>query len=217
MVVQQRPCDTNRSSASVIPVLDTPWKVFNDLYRRVIYPYTRLLFAVNRIPWHPSWRFHGAPIIQKHRQSIMRFGPRMRLRSSIRSNPLGPTHPVILCTWQPGAVLEIGTDFGMTGGSVVAAQRITIGDRVTVGANCTIIDTDFHPLESKQRQLHPQDAEIAPVVIEDDVFIGMNCLILKGITLGRGSVIGAGSVVTRDVPPYSVVAGNPAQIIRTRR
>lgn len=201
----------------MIPVLDTPWKVLNDLCRRVMYPYTRLLFVVYGIAWHPSWRFYGVPIIQKHRQSNMRIGPRMGLRSSMRSNPLGPSHPVILCTWQPGAVLEIGADFGMTGGSIVAAARITIGDRVTVGANCTIIDTDFHPLDAKQRHLHPQDAETAPVVIEDDVFIGMNCLILKGITLGRGSVIGAGSVVTRDVPPYSVVAGNPAQIIRTRR
>jgi acetyltransferase-like isoleucine patch superfamily enzyme len=133
----------------------------------------------------------------------------------VRSNPLGPHHPVILCTWQSGALLEIGADFGMTGGSIVAAERITIGDRATVGANCTIIDTDFHPLEPTLRQRQPQAGRSAPIVIEDDVFIGMNCLILKGITIGHGSVIGAGSVVTRNVPPGVIVAGNPACVIRS--
>lgn len=145
----------------------------------------------------------------------MRFGPRLGLRSRVRSNPLGPNHPVILCTWQAGAVLTIGADFGMTGGSIVAAECITIGDRVTIGANTTIIDTDFHPLDPEQRRLHPQEARTAPVVIEDDVFIGMNCLILKGVTIGRGSVIGAGSVVTKSVPPGVIVAGNPERMIRS--
>ena len=145
----------------------------------------------------------------------MRFGRGLRLRSSVHSNPLGPNHPVILCTWQAGAVLEIGDDFGMTGGSIVAAQRIAIGSRVAVGANTTIIDTDFHPLHPAERCLHPQDAKTAPVVIEDDVFVGMNCLILKGVTIGRGSVVGAGSVVTRDVPSGSIVAGNPAHVVAT--
>jgi len=143
----------------------------------------------------------------------MRFGEGLQLRSSVRSNPLGPNHPVILCVWQAGAILEIGHDFGMTGGSIVAAERITIGDWVTVGANTTIIDTDFHPLDPIQRRLHPQEAKTAPVVIENGVFIGMNCLILKGVTIGQGSVVGAGSVVTRDVPPGTIVAGNPARVI----
>jgi acetyltransferase-like isoleucine patch superfamily enzyme len=101
----------------------------------------------------------------------------------------------------------------MTGGSLCAAQKIIIGDRVIIGANSTIIDTDFHPLQGDNRRTHPQEAATAPVIIEDDVFIGMNCLILKGITLGKGCVVGAGSVVTRDVPPEMIVGGNPAKVI----
>lgn len=195
-------------------VWDTPWKVWNGLWRWLAYPWVRLLFATNGIPWGCGWRFYGVPIIQKHRCSIMRFGPGFSLRSSTRSNPLGPNHPVILCTWQAGAVLEIGANFGMTGGTLCAAEQITIRDNVTVGANTTIIDTDFHPLDLEVRRLYPQETQTAPVLIEDDVFIGMNCLILKGVTIGQGSVVGAGSVVTKDIPPGVIVAGNAARIVR---
>jgi acetyltransferase-like isoleucine patch superfamily enzyme len=171
------------------------------------------LFLLNGIPWKRNWRFFGVPILQKHRGSQMRFGDGLQLRSTVRSNPLGANHPVVLCTWQAGAVLQIGENFAMTGGSIIAAERIVIGDNVNVGANTTIMDTDFHPLEVQSRRSDAEPAKTALVTIEDDVFIGMNCLILKGVTLGQGSVIGAGSVVTKDVPPNTVVAGNPVRFI----
>lgn len=101
----------------------------------------------------------------------------------------------------------------MTGGSIVTAEKIVIGDNVTVGANTVIMDTDFHSLEAEARRAEVKPVKTAPVTVEDDVFIGMNCLILKGVTLGRGSVIGAGSVVTKDVPPHTIAAGNPARVI----
>ena len=104
----------------------------------------------------------------------------------------------------------------MTGGSLVAANRITIGNDVNIGANSTVIDTDFHPLDPIERREKPQSSETAPIVIDDDVFIGMNCIILKGVTIGQNSVIGAGSVVYKShVPPDVIVAGNPAKIIRS--
>jgi len=144
----------------------------------------------------------------------MRFGDRLSLRSTVRSNPLGANHPVILCTWQAGSLLQIGDDFAMTGGSICASEKIVIGDRVSVGANSAIVDTDFHPLQPDLRLAQPQGASASAVTIEDDVFIGMNCLILKGVKLGKGSVVGAGSVVTQNVPAGVVVAGNPARVIR---
>jgi acetyltransferase-like isoleucine patch superfamily enzyme len=195
-------------------VFDTPWKLSNQFFYLAAQPYIRLLFAIYDIPWGRGWRFYGIPVIQKHRQSRMQFGIGLSLRSSIASNPLGPNHPVILCTWQPNAVLKIGDNFAMTGGSICAAEKITIGNNVAVGANCTIVDTDFHPLNSEERHLQPQQATTAPIVIEDDIFIGMNCIILKGVTIERGSVIGAGSVVTRSIPAGVIAAGNPACVIR---
>ena len=144
----------------------------------------------------------------------MRFGKEFKLRSSLRSNRLGPNHPVFLTTWNANSVLEIGDDFAMTGGVICAFERITIGDHVMVGANCTIVDTYFHPIDPDLRRREPMAPKTAPVIIEDDVFIGMNSTVLKGSHIGKGSVIGAGSVVTRDIPPGVIAAGNPARVIR---
>ncbi len=127
-----------------------------------------------------------------------------------RANPLGANHAVILCTWQAGAVLRIGEGFAMTGGSLCAAESVTIGDGVLVGANCTIIDSDFHPSDAAERRADPKAGKTAPVVIEDGVFIGMNSLVLKGVHLGKGSTVAAGSVVTHDVPAGALAGGNPA-------
>ena len=201
-------------SNSLSAVLETPWKIRNELARWWAYPWTRLLFAWNGIEWGRRWRFYGIPIVQKHRRSTMLFGDGLSLRSTVRSNPLGPAHPVILTTWAAGAVMEVGADFAMSGGTLCAAERISIGEGVSVGANSTIIDTDFHPLTPGERRLDPQKGRTAPIRIEADVFIGMNCVILKGVTVGRGSVVGAGAVVVQDVPPATIVAGNPAKVIR---
>ena len=189
-----------------------PWKAGNEIRRWLILPLA--WWRLRGLDAGADWRCYGLPIIQRHRQSEVRIGRRMELRSSPTSNPLAPNHPVIFSTRRPGASLSIGDDFGMTGGSLVCDQRISIGDRVWVGANAIITDTDFHPLDHEKRQRNPLDANTAPVAIEDDVFIGMNALVLKGVTLGAGSVVAAGCVVTRDVPPRGVVVGNPARVVR---
>ena len=187
--------------------METPWKIGNEAHRLLLCPLARIRFMVRGIQWGKGWRFYGLPLILKHRRSVRRFGENLSLRSTLASNPLGPTHPTILCTWQAGAESEIGDHFGMTGVTICAAQRIVIGSNVTVGANTTIMDTDFHPLDPEARLVRPQDAKMAPILIGSDAFIGMDCLILKGVT------IGAGRVVTRDVPCNTLVAGNPAQVL----
>jgi acetyltransferase-like isoleucine patch superfamily enzyme len=193
---------------------NTPWKISNLILSWVAYIPTRFTFIINGIAWRDNWQFYGMPVILKHRKSSMKFGSGLQLRSSIRSNPLGPNHRVVLSTWEKGAVLEVGNNFAMTGGTLCSSNHIMIGDNVAIGANTTIVDTDFHPLAAQERHLSSSQGVTAPVLIQDDVFIGMNCLILKGVTIGCGSVIGAGSVVSRDVPSHVIVAGNPARVIR---
>jgi acetyltransferase-like isoleucine patch superfamily enzyme len=194
-------------------MFNTPWKITNRIFSYFDYLYVKFLFFLNGISWGKGWRFYGAPIIQKYRYSQMKFGDGLQLRSSVRSNPLGPNHPVILCTWQENACLRIGEHFAMTGGSICCAEKITIGNYVSIGANTVLTDTDFHPIPLNERKINPSAGKTAPIVVEDDVFVGMNCLVLKGITIGKGSVIGAGSVVTKNIPRNCIAAGIPARVI----
>lgn len=191
-----------------------PWKARNEIERMLILPFAWLSAVGAGAGWGAGWKLYGFPIWQLHRGSRVRIGARLSLRSTWRSNPLGPNRPCIISTRAPGAELVIGDDFGMTGGSIVCAERVEIGNRVNVGCNTVIADTDFHPLDPAARQADINAGATTPVVIEDDVFIGMQCLILKGVHLGSGCVVGAGSVVTRDVPPRTIVAGNPARVVR---
>jgi acetyltransferase-like isoleucine patch superfamily enzyme len=189
----------------------TPWRAWNEIWRYLALPVVWFKFRLNAIPWAGDWHIYGVPIIQKHAQAHIRIGPGLWLRSAVRSNPLAPAHPVVLSARRAGSRLIIGRDFAMTGGVLCAEESIEIGDGVTVGANCTIADADFHALRGAA---HLTRGTTAPVVIEDDVFIGMWTLVLKGLRIGRGSVIGAGSVVTSDVPPGVIAAGNPARVVR---
>ena len=194
-------------------VAAAPWRVTNELLRVASLPRARLVFRLNGIRWGRRWRIFGAPIIQRYRGSTIEIGDGLSLRSIQTTNPLSPNHPVVLSTRTPGATIRIGEDCSFTGTSIVAMGRIEIGDRVTVGANCAIVDTDFHPLDPTDRGLDPCAGDHAPVEIGSDVFIGMSCIILKGVTIGAGSVVAAGSVVVKDVPPEVVVGGNPATVL----
>ncbi len=117
---------------------------------------------------------------------------------------------IISKTKQP-AHLHIGEGTEIGDRTIInASQRIEIGARCSISWDCDISDTDFHQVILSDGQRPPITE---PVIIEDDVWIGSHCLILKGVTIGHHSVIAAGSVVRRDVPPYSLVAGNPARHI----
>lgn len=94
-------------------------------------------------------------------------------------------------------------------------SSITIGNYVRIGQNSKIL-TLIHQYKSKKIPMFLQPDTFAPVVIEDDVWIGANCVILPGITVKKGAIVGAGAVVTKDVPAYSVVGGVPAKLIRKR-
>lgn len=195
-------------------IQNMPWTATLDLRRRLAWPLVRAQFAWHRISWGQGWKIFGRPIIQRHRGSRIALGDGLTLRSWPRSNPLAPTAPVVLSTRRSDALIEIGEDCGFTGTTLVAAERIEIGDRVQVGGNASIVDFDFHPLTPEARADNFNDGAHAPIVIENDVFVGMEALILKGVTIGEGAVVGAGSVVTQDVPPRTVVAGNPAERVR---
>lgn len=113
-----------------------------------------------------------------------------------------------------GGTISIGADCGISGSTIYAMNKISIGDRVLIGGNCKIIDNDFHPIHcSKRHPQLPDNIKRKPIIIGDDCFIGANSIILKGTTLGNNCVVGAGSVVHGSWPDNSIIAGNPAKLI----
>jgi acetyltransferase-like isoleucine patch superfamily enzyme len=157
----------------------------------------------------------GLPIIRLAKDSQLILGARLNFSSDSKHTDLGVSRPVILRTLLPDAIISVGDDTGLSGTTICAAQSIRIGKRCLIGADVLIVDTDFHPLASEGRRHNgPSVANSRPVEIEDDVFIGARSMILKGVKIGTGSVVGAGSVVTSEVPAGVVVAGNPAKFIR---
>ncbi|HLD50107.1 MAG TPA: acyltransferase [bacterium] len=136
---------------------------------------------------------------------------------------------VKIYTWsafnvEPQGFVEVGEDSVLVGAILMCAEHIQIGKRVIISYHVTITDCDFHPKDPEQRK---QDAianapegdkskrpalVTRPVIIEDDVWIGIGAIILKGVRIGKGSKVGAGSVVTSDVPPGAFVEGNPARV-----
>lgn len=121
------------------------------------------------------------------------------------------------------ASIAIGKRVFMNG-SLAAAEGISIGDDVLIAWGVTIMDHNSHSISFSHRsedvinwRVGKKDwtyVKIKPVKIANKVWIGFNSIVLKGVTIGEGAVVGAGSVVTKDVPEWTVVAGNPARIIR---
>lgn len=114
----------------------------------------------------------------------------------------------------PGARLEIGNGAGISGAVIYCSDRVLIGERVMIGAGCRIFDTDFHSTDFRDRRDGNRNIPPAPVVIEDDVWLGAGVTVLKGVRIGKGSVVAAGSVVSRDIPAGALAAGAPARPLR---
>ena len=161
-------------------------------------------------------RFLGSPIVTPAEGSSISIGDRTVLISKGELTALGVNHPVVLRTLRSGARIDIGSDVGASGASICAAQMVVIGDECLLGANVTIVDTDFHPLDGRNRRYarapapRPADA----VTIGRNVFIGAGAFILSGTVIGDDAVVGAGAVVKGHVPAGSIVAGNPARPLR---
>ena len=116
-----------------------------------------------------------------------------------------------------GASLTIGDNVGISSACIWVHKSITIGNNVKIGGDCILLDSDCHSLDYlKRRDVVDQAYKVdKAIVIEDDVLIGTRCIILKGVRIGARSIIGSGSVVTKDIPADCVAAGNPAKVLRS--
>jgi acetyltransferase-like isoleucine patch superfamily enzyme len=163
------------------------------------------------VKFEGSCRFVGRPLISVAKGGQIVMGDRTSIYSAVRANPLGLFQPCVLRAMAPGAQLVLGRGVGISGSTLCAGRSIELGEGTIVGAGALILDTDFHsPLgEWDWGTDFAQGAE--PVKIGRGAFVGARAIILKGVTVGDRAVIGAGAVVTRDVPAHHVAVGNPAK------
>lgn len=164
---------------------------------------------------HPEAKIWAEAKIFNHQQKREKIT--VGMKSQIRAE---------LLVYKHGGEINIG-DYTFIGehSRIWSAKKIIIGNRVLISHNVNIHDNNAHPLNANERHLDfihifekglqsDIDLNEREIIIEDDVWIGFNSTILKGVRIGKGAIIGAQTVVTSDVPAYAVVAGNPARIIK---
>ena len=159
---------------------------------------------------------YGRPITRLSEKGTISLGENCVLCSKSEACFACVNHPVIQALLRPVAELRIGDDTGISGGSFCAAKSIRIGKRCLIGANALVTDCDFHAVKPEERRYNsnPDDIGCAPVVIEDNVWLGANVTVLKGVRIGENTVVAAGSVVADSLPPNVVAGGVPAKVIR---
>ncbi|MGJ8716013.1 MAG: acyltransferase [Maribacter stanieri] len=144
------------------------------------------------------------------------IGDNLNVISGIMINTLGRNIKTSLRV-DKKASISIGNNVGMSCVAIWSREKITIGDNVKLGANVMVFDSDMHSLDYQLRRDVSTDgvnAKSSPIVIGDDVFVGANSIITKGVIIGEKSIIATGSVVVKSVPKNEIWGGNPAKFIK---
>ncbi|MCI4671336.1 MAG: acyltransferase [Bacteroidia bacterium] len=179
--------------------------------QRITTPLTYLKAKLKGIQVGKKCRFFGVPYLRRSPLTQITIGNNCTFRSTFGSNLVGLNRPCLITTWYNEAVIEIGNNVGMSGTVIGAAKHIKIEDDVMCGGNVFITDFDWHPVHPARRH---ERAEAKPTHIKKNVWVGMNSVVLKGVTIGENSVIAANSVVTRDIPPNVIAGGNPCKVLK---
>jgi acetyltransferase-like isoleucine patch superfamily enzyme len=186
--------------------------------------WNRILFKLNGASIGKNLTAYSRIYLLKHPNANLFIGDNFLFLSDEAFNPL--CRNIRGCFYLPFSSSEIiiGNDTGISSSCIWAKERITIGNRVKIGADCILMDTDAHNLDYRVRASNEMigkyykdslTAASAPITIEDDVLVGTRCIILKGVTIGARSIIGSGSVVTKSIPSDCIAAGNPCKVIRS--
>lgn len=158
----------------------------------------------------------GNCIIRKHPQSQIVIGNNVQLISSSWRSSTANCFNCKLRTFYNTSAIFLGDHSGMTGGAIIARSKtIRIGAMCMLAPGVTILDSDFHIAWPPDRRHNTWETDIdKDVTLEENVWVGMGCIILKGVTIGKNSVIAAGSVVVNSIPPNCLAGGNPAKVLK---
>lgn len=152
--------------------------------------------------------FRGKTYFRLLPDSSINIGSNCTFLSSRQSNLIGIYSPCIFSTIKTNAKIEIGNDCGFSGTVIGCALSIKLGNNVKCGANTLITDSDWHSNDSRTKT-------DKMIIIEDNVWLGYGVKVLKGVHIGKNTLVGAGSIVTKDIPANVIAAGNPCKVIRS--
>lgn len=175
----------------------------------------KMVMKITKVKYGKNLLLKGMPIIFNQSGATLTIKDNVTINSSFLSNLIGLYQRTIIVTRVPNAKIEIGNNVGISGATIYARNSIYIGDNTLIGGNAKILDNDFHPLNIEDRNKDIKEKiSSKPIHIGKNCFIGCNTIILKGTTLGDGCVVGAGSIVSGTFDDNSVIAGNPAKVIK---
>ena len=204
-------------------VMNKHWfsnKTYNACYRFKTWIRTEYYNLRNRMRLNSTGVVYSDDIITSGKLIIsncgqITIGKGVAINSGSYPNPVGTSNTRIY-TYDSNSKIFIGNNVGMSNVLLFAKEEISIGDDTMIGAETMIIDTDFHgvDIELIDGKYNREEEKSKPIHIGKNCFIGTGCKILKGVTVGDNSAVGAGSVVTKSIPSNQVWAGNPAIFLR---
>lgn len=171
------------------------------------------ILKTNKVKYGKNLNIRGVLYVKKVKKGEIIIGNNVNINSSLFSDPIGGDSKTILYV-RNGGHIEIGDGVGISNTTIISESKIVIGPFTNIGGSTKIYDTDFHSIKPEDRLNGDGNIKSKAVYIGSKVFIGGHCLILKGVHIGDGAVIGAGSVVTKNVPSGEIWAGNPAKFIK---
>lgn len=191
-------------------------KIYLEVYNLLSFVYVWFIIKALSIKIEEKFTINGFPRVIVKPSSILTIGKYFSMNSGSLHNPIGRNQRCLL-SLGPNAKLIIGDNVGVSSTAIICFKKIEIKNNVRIGGNTIIYDTNFHSLDAKERTSIPENREnivTGNIVIGNNVFIGGHCIILKGVTIGDNSIIGAGSLVSRNIPPNEVWAGNPIKFLK---
>ena len=184
------------------------------IIRLRFYPhFNRFMFRLKGVTFGRNMTIQGK--LSLIGEGNITIGDNFYMSSGDHVNPIISNMQGAFFTDNPKANINIGNNVGMSSTRMRISKGLTIGDNVKIGACVLLIDTDSHPIDYKVRRVSNEGTQSAPITIEDDVWIGAHSIVLKGVTIGARSIIGAGSVVTKSIPADCIAAGNPCRVIKS--
>lgn len=183
-------------------------KIVRTVYALCTTGLMKIWLTLGGVKYGKGCKFRGTALIERFQMSTISIGKNCTFNSSSWFNFRGLNHRCIIQTGKSGAKIQIGHHCGFSGCSIVADKEVIIGDYSTFGANAVIGDRDDH------QEIY--DSEPKSIHIGSHVWVGMNAIIMKGVTIGDNSIVAAGALVTKDIPANEIWGGVPAKFIKNR-